>query len=67
MAGGQLTGSGHFRARVTVIVHLDGKNLPPAGTSSFCVISEHFFDIRYNSGVGAFFDYDEWLRQPSII
>jgi hypothetical protein len=46
---GQLMGSDHFRAKGTVIVHLDDKNLPPAGTSSFCVISEHYFDIRYKS------------------
>jgi hypothetical protein len=42
-------GSDHFRVRGAVIVHLDDQNLPPAGTSSFCTISEHYFDNRYIS------------------
>jgi hypothetical protein len=46
-AGGPLIGSDHFRTKGAVIVHLDDKNLPPARTASFCVISEHYFDIRY--------------------
>jgi hypothetical protein len=32
-----------------MIVHPDDQNLPPAGTSSFYVISEHFSDIRYKA------------------
>jgi hypothetical protein len=47
-AGGNLIATGHLRAKEAVIVHLGDKNLPPACTSSFCVISEHYFDIRYN-------------------
>jgi hypothetical protein len=43
-----LIGCGHLRAKGVVIVHLDDKNLPPACTSLFSVISEYYFDIRYN-------------------
>jgi hypothetical protein len=42
-------GSGHLPAKGAVILHLDDENLPPACTSSFCLISEHYFDIRYKS------------------
>jgi hypothetical protein len=42
-----LTGSGHLRAKAAVIVHLDDKNLPPVCPSSFCVVPEHYFEIRY--------------------
>jgi hypothetical protein len=45
-AGSQLIGSGRLQAKGAVIVQLDDKNLLPACTSSFCVVSEHYFGIR---------------------
>jgi hypothetical protein len=44
---GKLKGSGHFQAKGAVIVHLDDKNLPPVRTTSFCFISERYFENRY--------------------
>jgi hypothetical protein len=46
-----LIGSGHFQAKGAVIVHLDDKNIPPARTTSFCFISERYFEDRYKSGL----------------
>jgi hypothetical protein len=45
--GGKLKVSGHFQAKGAVILHLDEKNLPPARTTSFCFISERYFENRY--------------------
>jgi hypothetical protein len=49
--GNQLIGTGHLRAQGAAILHLDDKNLPPAGTSSFCVISEHYFAVHYKFSI----------------
>jgi hypothetical protein len=42
-------GSGHFQAKGVVILHLDDKNLPPVRTTSFCIISERYFENRYST------------------
>ena len=47
--GGKSIGSGHLPAKGAVIVHLDDQNLPAARTSSFCLISEHYFENHYSS------------------
>jgi hypothetical protein len=46
--GDRLIGTGHLRAKGAAILHPVAKNLPPACTSSFCVIPQHYFAIHYN-------------------
>ncbi len=44
-----MIGSGHLQAKGALILHLDDKNLPPVRTTSFCFISERYFENHYRS------------------